>query len=133
MGIQIGKVDNVQYAFAAGGANGSVPFRGVGYTPNPAEKNTARIINFAAAEEEDDVAFAALCMSDWEPGQPIRWDPVLHGKDAGRGVVKEVIYEGKHTRFGMTKIASENDPLLLVQVHGKRMEVLRHSSSVIKI
>lgn len=133
MGIQIGKVDGVQFAFAAGGAAGSVPFRGVGYTPNPAEKNTARIINFAAAEEEQDVAFAAMCMQDWEPGQPIRWEPVLHGRDAGRGVVKEVIYEGKLSRFGTTKIASDKDPLLLVQVHGKRMEVLRHASSVFKI
>jgi hypothetical protein len=132
-GLQIGKVDGVQFALAPGGDNGTVQFRGVGVTPNPAEKTTARIIELKASGA-DDLSFAAMCVPDWEPGQDVRWTPLsLTGGDAGRGTVVEVIASGKLTRHGMTKIASESDPLLEIRVHGKNLRVIRHSSSVRKI
>lgn len=132
-GLQIGAIEGRQFAFAAGGANGSVPFRGYGYVPNPAEQKTAKVIDLAASGADEEFALAAMIVQEWQPGQPVRWDPVLHGRDAGRGVVKEVIFEGRHSRHGMLKRASESDPLLLVEVHGKRLEVLRHASSVAKV
>jgi hypothetical protein len=131
-GIQIGQVDGVQFAFAAGGAAGTVPFRGVGYTPRPAETKTAKIIDLAAEQAGEDIAFAAMVTQDWEPGMEVTWPPIIHGRDAGRGIIKEVIFEGKHSRHQMTKIATEADPLLLLQIHGARIEVLRHASSVVK-
>lgn len=132
-GIQIGKLDGVQFAFAAGGENGSVPFRGVGYTPNPAESKTAKIIDIHAAGPGEEIAFAATLRSEWEPGEPVQWQPVLYGQDAGRGTITEIIFEGSQTRHGLTKRASISDPLLVIKVHGKKLEVLRHSSSVKKI
>ena len=59
-------------------------------------------------------------------------EPVFAGMDAGRGKVIEVIREGAHVRHGMTKRASAADPLLGIKVHGKRLAVLRHASSVSK-
>ena len=132
-GIQIGKIDGVQFAFAAGGADGSVPFRGVGYTPNPAESKTAKIIDIHAAGMEDEFTFAAISQQDWEPGQSVNWKPVLYGQDAGRGIITEVVFEGAQTRHGLTKRASSADPLLVIKVHGKKLEVIRHASSVAKI
>ncbi len=133
-GLQIGKVDGVQFALAPGGENGTVQFKGVGVTPNPAEQKTARIIDLKAAEGSEDLCFAALCLPDWEPGQPVRWTPLsLTGGDAGRGTVVEIIASGKVTRHGMTKIANETDPLLEIKVHGKNLRVIRHASSVRKI
>lgn len=128
-GIQIGKVDGVQFGFAAGGASGSVPFRGVGYIPKPAETKTAKVIELHASEGEE-ACFAAISREDWEPGAEVAWQPVLYGQDAGRGTIAEVIYEGSHTRHNMTKRASAEDPLLLIKVHGKKLEVLRHASSL---
>lgn len=131
-GIQIGKLDGVQFAFAAGGENGSVPFRGVGYTPNPAESKTAKIIDLYAMGDEE-ISFAAISRDEWEPGEEVKWKPVLYGQDAGKGTINEVIFEGSQTRHGLTKRASLSDPLLVVKVHGKKLEVLRHASSVKKI
>jgi hypothetical protein len=133
-GLQIGKVDGVQFAFAAGGAAGKVPFRGVGYTPNPAESKTAKIIDLSASggAGDEEVAFAAISISDWEAGETVAWAPVLYGQDAGRGTVTEVVYQGSQTRHGLTKSGSLSDPLLVIKVHGKKLEVLRHSSSVKK-
>lgn len=130
-GIQIGKVDGVQMAFASGGESGIVQFRGVGVTPNPAERNTARIIDLRASAQ-DDVCFAALCMPEWEPGQPVVWNR-LGLEDSGKGTVVEVIASGKVSRHGMTKSASWSDPLLEIKVHGKNLRVVRHSSSVRKL
>jgi hypothetical protein len=120
-GLQIGKVDGEQFALAPGGENGTVQFRGVGVTPSPAERNTAKIIDLrAAAGATDDICLAAMCMPEWEPGQSVAWFPIaLHGADAGRGTVMEVITSGKVSRHGMTKLASEADPLLEIKVHGK--------------
>lgn len=134
-GLQIGKIDGVQFALAPGGDSGMVQFRGVGVTPNPAERSTAKIIDLRAAEAAaDDVCLAAMCMPDWEPGQAVAWSPVaLHGQDAGRGTVVEVIAAGKVSRHGLTKRASESDPLLEIKVHGKALRVIRHSTSVRKI
>lgn len=131
-GIQIGKVDGVQFAFAAGGANGTVPFRGVGYTPNPAEKNTARVIDLSAAGEGE-LAFAAALTYEWEPGMDVSWKPLLLGSDAGKGIIREIVTEGSRTLHGMTKTASAADPLLVIKVHGKNLEVMRHASSVAKV
>jgi hypothetical protein len=130
-GIQIGKVDGVQFAFAAGGASGSVPFRGVGYTPSPAEKKTAKIIDLKASMFED-VCFAAMALPEWEPGGSVRWAPVLYGQDAGCGTVVEVIMAGSVTRHGMTKLATPADPLLDIKVRGKNLHVIRHAGSVSK-
>jgi len=132
-GIQIGSVDGVQFGFAVGGENGSVPFRGVGYTPNPAETKTARVIDLAASSGAgEELAFAACLVYDWEPGLMVTWPPVLHGQDAGSGIIREVVTEGNHTRHGFTKTATDADPLLVIKVHGKQLEVLRHASSVMK-
>lgn len=130
-GLQIGKIDGVQFGFAAGGASGSVPFRGVGYTPKPAETKTAKVIELHASEGEE-ASFAAISRGDWEPGEEVSWAPVLYGQDAGRGTIAEVIHEGWHTRHGMTKRGSLEDPLLLIKVHGKKLEVIRHASSLKK-
>jgi hypothetical protein len=127
-GLQIGKVDGVQFALAAGGESGTVPFRGVGYTPNPAEKKNARIIDLKASMM-DDVCFAAMAVPEWEPGADVRWAPVLYGQDAGRGTIMEVILHGSVTRHGMTKHATPADPLLDIKVHGKNLRVIRHGSS----
>lgn len=133
-GLQIGKVDGVQFGFAAGGEDGTVPFRGVGVTPTPAEKNTARIIDLKAALGADqEFCFAAMSLPEWESGQPVRWNPALYAQDAGRGNITEVIPEGKVTRFGMTKLATAADPLLEIKVHGKNLRVIRHASSVLKV
>lgn len=128
-GIQIGKVDNVQFAFAAGGEGNPVPFRGVGYTPQPAEGKTARIIDLHAAS--DDICFAALAMPEWEPGCEVQWQRI-HALDAGQGTVMEVITEGVCHRHGMHLIATVADPLLDIRVHGKNLHVLRHAGSVAK-
>lgn len=131
-GLQIGKVDGQQFALAPGGAEGSVQFKGVGVTPSPAERVTARIIDLKAASEDVCLA-AAMCMPEWEPGQPVCWVPIaLHGADAGRGTVTEVIESGSVTRHGMTKSANPSDPLLEIKVHGKALRVIRHASSVRK-
>lgn len=130
-GLQIGKVDGVQFALAAGGEDRFVPFRGVGYTPNPAEAKTARIIDLKAALP-DEIRFAAMAMPDWEPGDPVAWSKALYGHDAGEGTVMEVVMHGSHTRHGMTKTASPADPLLDIKVAGKKLRVLRHASSVRK-
>lgn len=132
-GIQIGKIDGVQFAFAAGGADGSVPFRGVGYTPTPAEANTARIIDIHASSGAEDVSFAAVARWDWEPGQDVNWKRIIYDQDVGAGTIQEVVFSGSHTRHGLTKRASNNDPLLVIKVHGKKLEVIRHASSVKKI
>jgi hypothetical protein len=132
-GVQIGKVDGVQFGFAAGGTDGSVPFRGVGYTPNPAEKKTALITDLrAACALDDDACFAALCCPEWEPGQDVGWQPVIYGQDAGAGTVMEIITEGRVTRHRMSLAASAADPLLDIKVRGKNLRVLRHASSVVK-
>lgn len=131
-GIQIGKVDNTQFAFAAGHADGAVPFKGVGYTPNPAETKTAKVLELHAAYECGTACMAAMVQPEWEAGTPVHWSPVLYGQDAGRGVVREVIFEGSHQRHGMTKRATPEDPLLDIKVHGKQLSVLRHASSVKK-
>lgn len=131
-GIQIGGIDGTQMAFAAGGEDRAVPFRGVGYTPNPAERRTAKIVDLSASGG-DDAAIAAVLSYDWEPGMDVSWMPVLHGRDAGRGTVREIVMEGSRTLHGRTMEASPEDPLLVVKVHGKRLEVIRHSSSVKKI
>lgn len=130
-GLQIGKIDGVQLALAPGGDSGSIQFRGVGVTPNPAEAQTARIIDLSAAN--DDLCFAALRVPMWEPGQDVRWTPILLGGDAGNGTVTEVIPAGSITRHGMTKSASESDPLLEIKVRGKNLRIIRHASSVAKI
>lgn len=132
-GLQIGRVDGTQFAFAAGGEDGTIPFRGVGYTPNPAERHTAKILDLKASEEADDFCFAAMAVFDYEAGQPVRWKPVIYGKDAGRGTIVSVITEGSVTRHGMTLSASESDPLLDIRIPGRAYTVLRHSSSVEKI
>lgn len=131
-GIQIGKVDGVQFAFAPGGEDGSISFRGVGVTPNPAEKKTAKIIDLRASAD-DEICFAAMSVFDWEPGVPVRWKPVLYGSDSGQGRVVEVITEGSVSRYGMTKTATAADPLLDIKVHGKALRVIRHASSLEKI
>jgi len=133
-GIQIGKVDGVQFGFAAGGEDGSVPFRGVGYTPNPAEKKTAMITDLRAecGGEGDAFCFAALCQPEWEPGHEVAWHPVIYGQDAGQGTVMEIITEGRVQRHRMSLAASAADPLLDIQVRGKALRVLRHASSVVK-
>jgi hypothetical protein len=131
-GLQIGKVDGVQFALAPGGDSGTIQFRGVGVTPNPAETRTARIIDLVASHEQD-LCYAALCLPQWQPGQPVRWTPILLGSDAGSGTVTEVIPQGSITRHGMTKTASESDPLLEIQVRGKNLRIVRHASSVVKI
>ncbi len=131
-GIQIGKIDGVQFALAPGGDAGSIQFRGVGVTPNPAEARTAKIIDLTATGRPDDLCFAALRMPDWEPGMQVKWSPVLLGSDAGRGTVTEVIASGSVTRHRMTKTADAADPLLEIKVHGKALRVIRHASSVIK-
>lgn len=129
-GIQIGRVDNVQFAFAAGHADGTVPFRGVGYTPTPAEAKTAKVVELRAAYECGAACMAAMALPAWQPGDEVTWSPVFYGSDAGRGVVREVIMSGSHTRNGMTKIATPECPLLDIRVHGKSLSVLRHASSV---
>ena len=130
-GLQIGKVDGVQFALAAGGDNGTIPFRGVGVTPTPAETSTAKIIDLKASLP-DQILFAAMTIPDWEPGDSISWSPAIYGQDAGHGTVIEVIIDGSHTRHGMRKTASLADPLLDIKVIGKKLRVLRHSSSVKK-
>jgi len=130
-GLQIGKVDNVQFALAAGGENGTIPFRGVGVTPNPAEKTTAKIIDLKACAD-DEICFAAMALPEWEPGADVVWNKALYGHDAGKGTVMEVIVSGSHTRHNMTKTATESDPLLDIKVSGKKLRVLRHASSVRK-
>jgi hypothetical protein len=133
-GLQIGKIDGSQFALAPGGEDGLVQFKGVGVTPSPAERNTARIIDLKAAGSDDVCLAAAMCMPEWEPGQSVRWMPIaLHGQDAGRGTVTEVIESGSVTRHGMTKTADPSDPLLEIKVHGKGIRVVRHASSVRKI
>lgn len=130
-GLQIGKVDGVQFALAAGGEAGRVPLRGVGYTPNPAERVTAKIIDLKASSE-DEVCFAAIAMPEWQPGMAVRWPVMLDGM-AGQGTVVDVIPEGAITRHGMTKRGCPADPLLDIKVHGKRLHVVRHASSVLKV
>lgn len=132
-GIQIGKIDGIQFALAPGGESGAVQFRGVGVTPNPAERGTAKIIDLKAAADSDDICFAALCLPEWEPGQAVAWSPISLYGDAGRGTVVDVIAAGKVSRHGMTKRASEADPLLEIKIHGKHLRVIRHASSVRKI
>ncbi len=129
-GLQIGKVDGVQFALAAGGCNGSVPFRGVGYTPSPAEVATAKIIDLKASCA-DDLCFAAMALPEWEPGTPVTWKAV-DSRDAAHGTVAEVILHGSITRHGMTKTATTADPLLDIKVRGKALRVLRHAGSVRK-
>lgn len=131
-GVQIGSVDGVQFAFAAGGEDGSVPFRGVGYTPNPAEGATAKVVDLAAEMEGDDVAFAATLVQDWEAGMEVAWSPIFQGLDAGCGIVREVVTDGSVERDGMLKAASPADPLLVIKVHGRNYEVVRHASSLEK-
>lgn len=131
-GIQIGQVDGVQFAFAAGHADGAVPYKGVGYTPNPAEWKTAKVVELRAAYECGSACMAAMAVPEWDRGMDVAWQPIFHGSDAGRGTVTEVITEGAHTRHGMTKRATPEDPLLDIKVHGKKLNVLRHSSSVKK-
>ena len=131
-GLQIGKVDGVQFALAAGGENQSVPFRGVGYTPNPAEAKTARIIELKASLP-DEVCFAAMAIPEWESGDPVAWNKAIYGHDAGCGTVMEVVMHGSVTRHGMTKTATPADPLLDIKVAGKRLQVVRHASSVRKM
>lgn len=128
-GLQIGRVDGVQFALAAGGDNGTIAFRGVGVTPNPAERTTAKIIDLKASLP-DEVLFAAMAVPEWEPGDPVAWNKAIYGHDAGHGTVMEVIVSGSHMRHGMTKTATEADPLLDIKVHGKKLQVLRHASSV---
>ena len=130
-GLQIGKVDGVQFALAAGGDNGSIPFRGVGVTPTPAEVHTARIIDLKACAS-DEVCFAAMALPEWEPGSTVSWTKAHYGDDAGHGVVMDVIISGSHTLHGMRKTASASDPLLDIKVSGKKLRVLRHSTSVRK-
>lgn len=131
-GWQIGKADGVQLAFACGGIDQKIPFSGVGYVPNPAEWRTAKIIDIAASELPDG-CIAAMAMPDWMPGEPVRWLPIISGRDAGRGIIREVICEGSHTRHGMTMAASLADPLLDIEIAGKSYCVLRHGSRVKKI
>lgn len=128
-GLQIGKVDGVQFALAAGGNSRPVPFRGVGYTPNPAESDTARILDLKASSEECSLA-AAIAVFDWVAGQGVHWTPILAGKDAGHGTIVEVITAGRVTRHGLTKIATPADPLLDIRIPGLRSTVIRHASSV---
>lgn len=130
-GLQIGKVDGVQFALAAGRENGTIPFRGVGVTPKPAEKTTARIIDLKASAS-DEICFAAMALPDMEPGVQVTWAKAIYGSDAGSGTVMEVIISGSHTLHGMTKTATEADPLLDIKVTGKMLRVLRHASSVSK-
>ncbi len=52
----------------------------------------------------------------------------MPGEPAGTGA----IIDGSHTRHGMRKTASLADPLLDIKVIGKKLRVLRHSSSVKK-
>ncbi len=129
-GIQIGQVEGIQLAFAAGGESGTVPFRGVGYTPNPAEWKTAKVIDLAASLAGEDIAFAARIEYEWEAGMPVWWPVAILGSDAGGGIIKEVIMHGNVTRHRMTKTATPADPLLLIKCHGKQLEVIRHASSV---
>lgn len=129
-GLQIGKVDGVQFALAPGGTDGRVAFRGVGYTPNPAENpNTAKIIDLKAAEGSEEILFAAIAFSDWQPGMEVTWDAPLSGM-VGAGTIVDVIPSGSLTRHGMTKTATPADPLLDIKVHGRKLTVMRHSSSV---
>ena len=111
--------------------SGRIPLRGVGYTPTPAETKTAKILELNASLSGD-ACLAAIAIPDWQPGDEVSWKPLFAGMDAGRGTVIEVIREGAHARHGMTKRASADDPLLGIKVHGKRLAVLRHASSVAK-
>lgn len=132
-GLQIGKVDGVQFALAAGGSGRSIPFRGVGYTPNPAEGKLARIVDLKAAQWDEEMPLAAsLAMPEWLAGQRVVWWPLVAGRDAGAGTVMEVITAGRVTRHGMTKIATPADPLLDIKLPGLKTTVLRHSTSVWK-
>jgi hypothetical protein len=129
--LRLGGVDGVRFAWAPGGESGSIPFQGVGYTPTPAEGDTARILDLAASECGEHLAFAAIAMNDWEPGADVYWTRVLSG-DAGSGRVVDVITSGTITRHGLTKRATPADPLLAIAVHGKPVTVIRASSSVVK-
>lgn len=135
-GLRIGAVDGVQLAFAGGGQDGAIQFRGVGATPNPAEKRTAKIVDLKAElDMGGDMCMAAsVRVEEWQPGQPVAWVPlVLSGEDAGRGTVVGVIEEGSVLRHGMRKTATAHDPLLEIRVSGKSLHVIRHASSIRKM
>ena len=129
-GWQAGKVDGVQLAFIQGGREGLVEFKGVGYTPNPAEK--AAHITEVRAELDCGWMIAATAAAEWEPGMEVAWNPLL-SSDAAKGEIIEVITEGTHYVSGEEVSADAVHPVLRVRVHGKNLEVLRTAAFISKI
>ncbi len=131
-GIHTGKWDGNQLGLALGRENDTINFQGYGYVPRGAEK-TAKITDIRAGREGDDaVMIAAIASREWEPGDEVAWTRIL-GTDSGRGVIREVIFEGSVTRHGKTMTADPSSPLLDISVRGKPLSVLRSAHSVKKV
>lgn len=131
-GLQLAKFEGRQLVLCPGGEDRQVSFCGVGYTPNPAEK-MAGIQEIRAEMEDGRIMVAAMASPEWDAGMDVGWTPIFQGADAGRGTVLEVIWEGKVVSHGQTFHADPAVPLLRLKVHGKKLEVIRHATSVRKL
>lgn len=120
--LVVGQARGEQLAFAYGNTSGQIFFRGVGMTPNPAEK-TARITSIMA---EDGSRLYGIAAEGIEEALLIekqcRW-----GAYAGR--IREVKKEGTliHPTQGWHLAASEEDPALKIYLADGTLVMKRFS------
>lgn len=130
----LAKVKGGVLAWVLGGKEGQNDFslNGLGYVPVPAEKK-AVIVDLAASSvegEEGSVMIAAGCEPEFFEGVAVEWDK-LNVNCWGGGEVSEVVYEGEVSRHGIVFCASEEEPVLIVEM-ANGVEVARPASSVRK-
>lgn len=125
--LVIGKARGQQLAFAYGNTNGQLHFRGVGMTPNPAER-TARITSIKAEDGGELFSIAAEKVSqEVLTGTRCTW-----AGDRYFGMVGEVVTSGKliHPGQGWGIEASEEDPALKIYMPDG-VAVLKRFSEVV--
>lgn len=119
--------DGTDLALAIGGREEACHFRGIAYTPAPAEKY-ARIEQINA--QDQDYALVAASEPEWYPGLELRWNAYSPG-GWGRGVVAAVHYEGAFVHRGYRFRASAPNPVLHVKLPSGSL-IYRHASTVRK-
>lgn len=109
--LVIGQARGQQLAFAYGHTKGKLHFRGVGMTPNPAER-TAKITSIQAEDGGELFSIAAERIDqELLTGTRCSWD-----HETRSGIVKEVATSGKltHPGQGWSIEATEENPALKI-------------------
>jgi len=124
----VGKLNGEQLAVIYGLNGRPVSMRGVGMTPNPAER-VAKIVNVSAEDGSDLIGIAAEAIDTAMVGQEVTF------KSGRTGRVRQVHTSGRARLRGASwsMAASEEDPVLEIEIGAGRdtARVLRRCSEIL--